>query len=72
MNPFSVFVAVVLFMIPLILLMIGLIATFTGVFTQYGGSYFKTTSDAMNILLWGLTILGIALIGVMIAYRKRT
>ena len=72
MNPFAVFFVGVFLLIPLLLLAIALANNLTGIFYAIDGSSFTPVANTVNYMLWAFVILGIALIAVMIIYRKYT
>jgi TRAP-type mannitol/chloroaromatic compound transport system permease small subunit len=72
MNPFVVFFIAVFLLIPFLLLTIALANDLTGIFYAIDGSSFTPVANIVNYMLWAFVILGIALIAVMIIYRKYT
>jgi len=72
MNPFTVFFVAVFLLIPFLLLIIALANDLTGIFYAIDGSSFTPVANTTNYMLWAFVILAIALIAVMIIYRKYT
>ena len=72
MNPFVVFFIAVFLLIPFLLLVIALANNLTGIFYTIDGSSFTPVANIVNYMLWAFVILAIALIAVMIIYRKYT
>jgi len=72
MNPFAVFFVGVFLLIPFLLLVIALANNLTGIFYTIDGSSFTPVANIVNYMLWAFVILAIALIAVMIIYRKYT
>ncbi|ALG97024.1 hypothetical protein [Sulfolobus monocaudavirus SMV3] len=72
MNPFAVFFTAVLIIIPFLLFIIVLANDFTGIFYGIDGSSFTPVANTVNYMLWAFVILAIALVAVMIIYRKYT
>ena len=72
MNPFVVFFVAVFLLIPFLLLIIVLANNMTGIFYAVDGSSFTPVANTANYILWAFIILAIALIAVMIIYRKYT
>jgi len=72
MNPFAVFFVAVFLLIPFLLLTIALANDLTGIFYAIDGSSFTPVANIVNYMLWAFVILAIALIAVMIIYRKYT
>jgi len=72
MNPFAVFFVAVFILIPFLLFIIVLANDFTGIFYTIDGNSFTPIANIVNYMLWAFVILAIALVAVMIIYRKYT
>ncbi len=72
LNPFVVFFIAVFVLIPFLLFIIVLANDFTGIFYGIDGSSFTPVANTVNYMLWAFVILTIALVAVMIIYRKYT
>ncbi|ALG97092.1 hypothetical protein [Sulfolobus monocaudavirus SMV4] len=72
MNPFAVFFIAVFVLIPFLLFIVVLANDFTGIFYSIDGSSFTPIANIVNYMLWAFVVLAIALVAVMIIYRKYT
>jgi len=72
LNPFAVFFIAVFVLIPFLLLIVVLANNFTGIFYSIDGSSFTPVANTVNYMLWAFVVLAIALVAVMIIYRKYT
>jgi len=72
MNPFAVFFVAIFVLIPFLLFIIALANNLTGIFYAIDGSSFTPVANLVSYMLWAFVILAIALIAVMIIYRKYT
>jgi len=72
LNPFAVFFVAVFVLIPLLLFTIALANNLTGIFYAIDGNAFTPVVNLVGYMLWAFVILAIALIAVMIIYRKYT
>jgi len=72
LNPFAVFFVAIFVIIPFLLFVIVLANNLTGVFYSIDGSSFTPVANNVNYMLWAFVILAIALVAVMIIYRKYT
>ena len=72
MNPFAVFFIAVFILIPFLLFIIVLANDFTGIFYTIDGNSFTPIANIVNCMLWAFVVLAIALVAVMIIYRKYT
>ncbi len=72
MNLFAVFFIAVFVLIPFLLLIVVLANNFTGIFYSIDGSSFTPVANTVNYMLWAFVVLAIALVAVMIIYRKYT
>jgi len=72
LNPFAVFFIAVFVLIPLLLLIVVLANDFTGIFYSIDGSSFTPVANTVNYMLWAFVVLAIALVAVLIIYRKYT
>jgi len=72
LNPFAVFFVAVFVLIPFLLLIVVLANDFTGIFYSIDGSSFTPVANTVNYMLWAFVVLAIALVAVMIIYRKYT
>lgn len=72
MNPFAVFFIAVFVLIPFLLLIVVLANNFTGLFYSIDGSSFTPVANTVNYMLWAFVVLAIALVAVLIIYRKYT
>ena len=59
-------------LIPFLLLIVVLANDFTGIFYSIDGSSFTPVANIVNYMLWAFVVLAIALVAVMIIYRKYT
>jgi Cu/Ag efflux pump CusA len=72
LNPFAVFFVTVFILIPFLLLVIALANDLTGIFYGIEGKAFDPVANTVSYMLWAFVILAIALIAVMVIYRKYT
>jgi len=72
LNPFAVFFIAVFVLIPFLLLIVVLANNFTGLFYSIDGSSFTPVANTVNYMLWAFVVLAIALVAVLIIYRKYT
>jgi len=72
LNPFTVFFVAIFVLIPFLLFTIVLANNLTGIFYGIDGNSFSQVANVVNYMLWAFVILAIALIAVMIIYRKYT
>ena len=72
MNPFAVFLVAIFVLIPFLLFVIALANNLTGIFYAIDGNSFSQVANFVSYMLWAFVILAIALIAVMIIYRKYT
>jgi hypothetical protein len=72
LNPFAVFFVAIFIIVPFLLFVIALANNLTGVFYSIDGSSFTPVANTVNYMLWAFVILAIALVAVMIIYRKYT
>ena len=72
MNPFAVFFVAIFILIPFLLFVIAMANNLTGIFYAIDGNSFTPVANLVNYMLWAFVILAIALIAVMIIYRKYT
>ena len=72
MNPFAVFFVAIFILIPFLLFIVALANNLTGTFYAIDGSSFAPVANLVSYMLWAFVILAIALIAVMIIYRKYT
>jgi len=72
LNPFAVFFIAVFVLIPFLLLIVVLANDFTGIFYSIDGSSFTPVANTVNYMLWAFVVLAIALVAVLIIYRKYT
>jgi len=72
LNPFTVFFVAIFVLIPFLLFIIALANNLTGVFYAIDGSSFTPVANLVSYMLWAFVILAIALIAVMIIFRKYT
>ena len=72
MNPFAVFFIAIFILIPFLLFVITMANNLTGIFYAIDGNSFTPVANLVNYMLWAFVILAIALIAVMIIYRKYT
>jgi len=72
LNPFAVFFVAIFVLIPFLLFIIALANNLTGVFYAIDGSSFTPVANLVSYMLWAFVILAIALIAVMIIFRKYT
>jgi TRAP-type mannitol/chloroaromatic compound transport system permease small subunit len=71
-NPFAVFFVAIFILIPFLLFVIAMANNLTGIFYAIDGNSFTPVANLVNYMLWAFVILAIALIAVMIIYRKYT
>jgi TRAP-type mannitol/chloroaromatic compound transport system permease small subunit len=71
-NPFAVFFVAIFILIPFLLFVIAMANNLTGIFYAIDGDSFTPVANLVNYMLWAFVILAIALIAVMIIYRKYT
>jgi len=72
LNPFAVFFIAVFVLIPFLLLIVVLANNFTGLFYSIDGSSFTPVANTVNYMLWAFVVLAIALVAVLIIYKKYT